>query len=76
MNLGGNEKQEIIIIIKKMFSVGFKLVRSVLLVFLSVKQEWWVEGLVSLLSLPEPHPLLLSSLQSSSSGFFCSPLGL
>ena len=37
MNLGGNEKQEIIIIIKKMFSVGFKLVRSVLLVFLSVK---------------------------------------
>ena len=39
MNLGGNEKQEIIIIIKKMFSVGFKLVRSVLLVFLSVKLE-------------------------------------
>ena len=36
----------------------------------------WLEELVSLFSLPEPHSLLLFSLQSSSSGSFCSPLGL
>ena len=36
----------------------------------------WLEGLFSLFSLPEPHSLLLFSLQSSSSVSFCSPLGL
>ena len=36
----------------------------------------WLEGLVSLFSLPGPHSSLLFSLQSSSSGYFCSPLGL
>ena len=47
---------------KKKSSAGFKLVRLVLLVFLSVK---W-----------EAHCSLLFSLQSSSSASFCSPLGL
>ena len=47
---------------KEKSSAGFKLVRSVLLAFLSVKWEVWVEGLVSLFSLPEPHSSLLSSL--------------
>ena len=61
---------------KKKSSVGFKPVRLVLLVFLSVKGRGWVEGLVSLFSLPEPHSSLLFSLQSSSLGSFCSPLGL
>ena len=60
---------------KKKSSAGFKQVRLVLLVFLSVEREG-VEGLVSLFSLPEPHSSLLFSLQSSSSGSFCSPLGL
>ena len=55
---------------KRKSSVGFKLVRLVLLVFLSVKGRGWLEGLVSLFSLPEPHSSLLSSLQSSSSGSF------
>ena len=36
----------------------------------------WLEGLVSLFSLPEPHSSLLFSLQSSSSWSFCSPLDL
>ena len=36
----------------------------------------WLEGLVSLFSLPEPHSSLFFSLQSSSSGSFCSLLGL
>ena len=61
---------------EKKASSGFKPVRLVLLVFLSVKGRGWVEGLVSLFSLPEPHSSLLFSLQSSSLGSFCSPLGL
>ena len=67
----GKEKKE-----KKKSSAGFKLVRLVLLVVLSVEGRVWLEGLVSLFSLPEPHSSLLFSLQSSSSGSFCSPLGL
>ena len=67
---GGKKRKE------KMSSDGFKLVRLVLVVFLSVEWEGWLEGLVSLLSLPEPHSSLLFSLQSSSSGSFCSPLCL
>ena len=47
---------------KKKSSAGFKLVRLVLLVFLSVKGRGWLEGLVSLFSLSEPHSLLLFSL--------------
>ena len=54
----------------------FKPVMLVLLVFLSVECEGVLEGLVLLFSLPEPHSSLLFSLQSSSSGSFCSPLGL
>ena len=61
---------------KKRCSAGFKLVRLVLLVFLSVEREGVVKGLVSLFYLPKPHSLLSFSLQSSSSGSFCSPLGL
>ena len=61
---------------KKKSSAGSKPVRLVLLVFLSVEWEGWLEGLVSLLYLPEPRSSLLFSLQSSSSGSFCSPLGL
>ena len=61
---------------KKMSSAGFKPVRLVLLVFLSVDGRGWLEGLVSLFSLPEPHSSLLFSLHSRSSGSFCSPLGL
>ena len=61
---------------KKKSSAGFKPVRLVLLVFLSVEWRGWLEGLVSLFSIPEPHSSLLFSLQSSSSGSFCSPLGL
>ena len=61
---------------KKKSSAGFKPVRLVLLVFLSV--EW--EGVVGMISFtflpPEPHPSLLFGLQSSSSGSFCSPLGI
>ena len=72
-NSGGKDKEKINL---KKSSAGFKQVRLVLLVFLSVKPEGWLEGLVSLFSLPEPHSLLLFSLQSSSSGSFCSPLGL
>ena len=61
---------------KKKSSAGFKPVRLVLLVFLSVDGRGWLEGLVSLFSLPEPHSSLLFSLKSSSSGSFCSPLGI
>ena len=61
---------------KKKSSAGFKPVRLVLLVFLSVEWEGVVGRMVSLFSLPEPHSSLLFSLQSSSSGSFCSPLGL
>ena len=53
---GGKEKNK--------SSAGFKLVRLVLLVFLSVQREGWLEGLVSLFSLPGPHSSLLLSLQS------------
>ena len=55
---------------KKKSSAGFKLVRLVLLVFLSVEREGVVKGLVSLFYLPKPHSLLSFSLQSSSSGSF------
>ena len=47
---------------KKKSSAGFKPVRLVLLVFLSVDGRGWLEGLVSLFSLPEPPFLLLFSL--------------
>ena len=57
-------------------SAGFKLVRLVLLVVLSVEQEWVVGRIGFTFLLPEPHSSLLFSLQSSSSGSFCSPLGL
>ena len=65
---------------KKMSCAGFKPVRLVLLVFLSVEQDGMgtgclLEGLVSLFSLPEPHSSLLFSLQSSSSWSFCSSVG-
>ena len=49
---------------KKKSSPGFKPVRLVLLVVLSVPRRWWLEGLVSLFSLSGPHSLLLFSLQS------------
>ena len=61
---------------KKKSSAGFKPVRLVLLVFLSVEGSGWLEGLVSLFSLPGPHSSLLFSLKSSSSWSFCSPVGL
>ena len=61
---------------KKKSSAGFKLVRSVLLVFLSVKWDG-VSGRIGFTFLPpEPHSLLLSGLLSSSSRSFCSPLGI
>ena len=49
---------------KRKSSAGFKPVRLVLLVLLSVQREGWLEGLVSLFSLPGPHSSLLFSLQS------------
>ena len=61
---------------KKKASAGFKPVRLVQLVFLSVELGGGGWKVVSLFSLPEPHSWLLFSLQSSSSGSFCSPLGL
>ena len=67
---GGKERKK-----KKKSSAGFKPVRLVLLVVLSVEGRVWLEGLVSLFSLPEPHSSLLFSLQSSSS-VSCLPLGL
>ena len=57
-------------------SAGFKLVRLVLLVVLSVDREGEVGRIRFTFLLPEPHSSLLFSLQSSSSGSFCSPLGL
>ena len=60
---------------KKKSSAAFKPVRLVLLVFLSVKREG-VVGRIGFTVLPEPHSLLLFSLQSSSSRSFCSPVGL
>ena len=58
-NSGGKEERG-----KKKSSAGFKQVRLVLLVVLSVQREGWLEGLVSLFSLPGPHSSLLFSLQS------------
>ena len=49
---------------KKNSSAGFKPVRLVLLVVLSVEREGWLEGLVLLFSLPGPHSSLLFSLES------------
>ena len=49
---------------KKKSSACFKPVRLVLLVLLSVQREGWLEGLVSLFSLPGPHSSLLFSLQT------------
>ena len=70
-NSGGNEERK-----KRMSSAGFKPVRLVVLVFLSVEREGVVGRIVPLFSLPEPHSSLLFCLQSISSGSFCSPLGL
>ena len=49
---------------KKKSSAGFKPVRLVLLVVLSVQRRGWLEGLVSVFSLPGPHSSLFFSLQS------------
>ena len=49
---------------KKKSSAGFKLVRLVLLVSCLCSWRGWLEGLVSLFSLPGPHSSLLFSLQS------------
>ena len=49
---------------KKKSSVGFNLVRLVLLVSCLCKGRGWVEGLVSLFSLPGSHSSLLFSLQT------------
>ena len=49
---------------KKKSSAGFKPVRLVLLVSCLCNGRGWLEGLVSLFSLPGPHSLLLFSLQS------------
>ena len=58
-NSGGKEERK-----KEKSSAGFKPVRLVLLVVLSVQRRGWLEGLVSLFSLPGPHSSLLFSLQS------------
>ena len=49
---------------EKKSSAGFKPVRLVLLVSFLCNGRGWVEGLVSLFSLPGPHSSLLFSLQS------------
>ena len=49
---------------KKKSSSGFKPVRLVLLVSCLCNGRGWLEGLVSLFSLPGPHSSLLFSLQS------------
>ena len=54
---GGKEK-------KKKSSAGVKPVRLVLLVSCLCNGRGWLEGLVSLFSLPGPHSSLLFSLQS------------
>ena len=51
---------------KKKSSAGLKQVRLVLLVSCLCNGRGWLEGLVSLFSLPEPHSSLLFCLQSSS----------
>ena len=61
---------------KKKSSAGFNLVRLVLLVILSVEWAGVVGRICFTFLLPEPHSSLLFSLQSSSSGSSCSPLGL
>ena len=55
-NSGGKEK--------KKSSAGFKPVRLVLLVSCLCNGRGWLEGLVSLFSLPGPHSSLLFRLQS------------
>ena len=50
--------------IKKKSSVGFKPVRLCLLVSCLCNGRGWLEGLVSLFSLPGPHSSLLFRLQS------------
>ena len=72
-NSGGKEERKKR---KKKSSAGFKLVRLILLVFLSVEREGVVGRIGFTFLLSEPHSSLLFSLQSSSSGSFCSPLGL
>ena len=49
---------------KNKTSVGFKPVRSFLLVSCLCNGRGWLEGLVSLFSLPGSHSLLLFSLQT------------
>ena len=49
---------------KKKSSAGFKRVRLVLVVSCLCNGRGWLEGLVSLFSLPGPHSSLLFSLQS------------
>ena len=58
-NSGGKEERK-----KKKSSAGFKVVRLVLLVSCLCYGRGWLEGLVSLFSLPGPHSSLLISLQS------------
>ena len=64
---------------KRKSSACFKQVRLVLLVYLSVNQEngrGWLEGLVSLFSLPEPHSSLLSSSSPVPQGPSAPPMPL
>ena len=49
---------------KRKSSAGFKLVRLVLLVSCLCNGRGWLEGLVSLFSLPGSHSSLLFSLQT------------
>ena len=58
---GKGKKRKRIKKIKKS-SVGFKPVRLFLLVSCLCNGRGWLEGLVSLFSLPEPHSSLLFSL--------------
>ena len=55
---GGKEERE-----KKKSSVGFKPFRLFLLLSCLCNGRGWLEGLVSLFSLPGPHSSLLFSLQ-------------
>ena len=61
---------------KKKSSAGFKTVKLVLLVILPVEREGVVGRIGFTFLLSEPHSSLLFSLQSSSSGPFCSRLGI
>ena len=58
-NSGGKEERK-----KKKSSSGFKPVRLVLLVSCLCNGRGWLEGLVSLFSLPGSHSSLLFSLQT------------